>query len=91
MLKKKRRLSDQTIAQIKTIGFNAGGSTEAATTEWNDESDIDGPLDYAMYPRYWEDQYRTSNNDSEAPPDSEESVDELFGHQSDGPNFGDDD
>ena len=91
LLKKKRRLSDQTIAQSIAIGFNAGGSTEAATPEWNDESDTDGPHDYAMYPRYWEDQNRTSNYYSEAPPDSEASVDELFDHQSDGPNFGDDD
>lgn len=91
LLKKKRRLSDQTIAQIHTIGFNAGGSTEGTTPYWIDESSFDEPLDYAMYPRYWEDQNRTSNYLSEAPPDSEESVDELFDHQSDEPNFGEDD
>ena len=91
LLKKKRLLSDQKIFQIKTIGFNAGGSIEATTSDWSDESDTDGPLDYAMYPRYWEDQYRTSDYFSEAPPDSEESVDELFAHPSDEPNFGEDD
>lgn len=77
---RRRRLSDN------RTGFNAGGSTET----WSGEDDsFDGPTDYAMYPRHGEESAsQVLVTSYEVDPDSEESVEEMFEHASDAPNFG---
>jgi hypothetical protein len=85
---RRRRLSDQSISEINRTGFNAGGSTAT----WSGEDDpLDEPTDFAMYPRYWEESPSQIGDSSyEVTPDSEESVDEMFDHASDAPDFGED-